>query len=84
MYGAKSAPSFIPRSLSALQSDFVSVRNDYKELINLCIKFLGGKISFDFRTPGALHKACWMTKLLQNFKLCLLQSAIEELPPRHN
>ena len=64
-----------------LQNDFILARNDHKKLINLCIKFLGGKIFFDFRTPGALHKACWMAKFLYSFKICLLQFVIEELPP---
>ena len=70
--------------MSVFQSDFIPARDDYKELINFCIKFFGGKIAFDFRTPGALHKARWMAKLLYNFKICLLQSAIEELPPSTN
>ena len=64
MFGAKSAPSFTPCSLSVLQSDFIPARDNYKEVINLCIKFLSGKISFDFRTPGALRKARYMAKLL--------------------
>ena len=60
---------------------YCKVRDDYKELNNLCIKFLVGKISSDFRAPGASHKARWMAKLLYNFIICLLQSANLELPP---
>ena len=41
-------------SLLGLQSDFISARDDYHELIQLCIKFLG-KITFNFSRPEPLH-----------------------------
>ena len=44
---------------------------------------MGGKRFFNFRTRGALHKARGMAKLLYGLKICLLQSATEELPPVH-
>ena len=65
--------------MSLLQSDFILARDDYKELTNLCIKILGGKISFGYRTPAALDKARWMAKLSYNFKIFLLQSAMHNL-----
>ena len=31
--------------------------------------------------PRALHKACWMAKLLHSFKICQLDPAVYQLPP---
>lgn len=43
--------------LMVLQGNFIPVRDDYKELIQLCCKFLGKPVSFSLKRPGALHKA---------------------------
>lgn len=69
-------------SLMVLQGDFIPARDDYKELIQLCCKFLGRPVSFTLKRPGALHKARWMAKLLYAFKICLLEPAVNELSPK--
>ena len=68
-------------SMTVLRGDFIPARDDYNELIQLCTIFLGEKVSFSWRRPGALHKARWMAKMLYAFKICLLESAVNELPP---
>ncbi|KAK3924129.1 DNA-directed RNA polymerase subunit beta'' [Frankliniella fusca] len=48
-------------------------RDDYKELLELTIVFLGGvvpeKDPYTFRTPGATSKTRWMAKALYSFKI---------------
>jgi len=50
-------------------------REDYKELLNLCMIFLGGADPADvsFRAPGAFHQARWMAKAIYSLKLFLFQ-----------
>ena len=70
--------SSVLETLSAMN---VLKRDDYKEFAELCLVFLGGKDKINFRKPGALHKACWMAKLLYAIKICLLQDPILHLAP---
>jgi hypothetical protein len=46
-------------------------RADYRELLSLTIIFLGGTppSGVTFKSPGALHRARWMARLLYAFKL---------------
>lgn len=46
-------------------------REDYKELLNLTIIFLGGVPpgGVRFRAPAGLHRARWMARLIYSFKL---------------
>lgn len=62
-------------------------RGDYKELVSLDLLYLseGNDVEalegFSFSRPGALHKACWMAKLLYAIKMDLLGTNIlGELP----
>jgi len=50
-------------------------REDYKELIGLCLIFLGGAdpAEVSFRAPGAFHQARWMAKAIYILKLYLFQ-----------
>lgn len=40
--------------------------DDYKELLQFSLLFVGDETTKDFniRTPGALHRARWMAKLI--------------------
>ena len=50
-------------------------RNDYKELLELVIIWLGGKVqSFTFKFPGADHHARWLSKAIYYMKLALLSA----------
>ena len=50
-------------------------REDYKELISLCLIFLGGAdpTEVSFWAPGAFHQARWMVKAIYILKLHLFQ-----------
>ncbi|XP_074101181.1 uncharacterized protein LOC141528828 [Cotesia typhae] len=62
--------SFITKSLQLLQP-----RDDYKELLELSLIFLGEmpqeKISF--KRPGAVHHARWMAKAIYSLKMYLFR-----------
>ena len=48
-------------------------RDDYRELLELTIILLGGKVeNFTFKYPGADHHARWLSKANYNMKLELL------------
>uniref|UniRef100_A0A2S2PCY9 Uncharacterized protein n=1 Tax=Schizaphis graminum TaxID=13262 RepID=A0A2S2PCY9_SCHGA len=51
-------------------------RDDYKELLQLSLIFLGDETAKDFkiRRPGALHRARWMAKLIYSLKIFLFRS----------
>jgi hypothetical protein len=51
-------------------------RDDYKELLQLSLLFLGDETAknFNIRTPGALHRARWMAKLIYSLKMYLFRS----------
>lgn len=51
-------------------------RDDYRELIELSIIFLGGDAEkkFKIRPPGAMHQARWMARAIYSLKITLLSS----------
>lgn len=54
-------------------------RDDYKELLQLSLLFLGVKISknVNVHAPGALHRARWMAKIIYSMKIYLFRSQIK-------
>ena len=46
-------------------------RGDYREFIELCIIFLGGtpEGEISFKSPGPMHHARWMSKVIYSFKV---------------
>ena len=52
------------------------VRDDYRELVELCVIFLGGDTEEKLKLtpPGAMHQARWMVRTIYSLKICLLQS----------
>lgn len=61
---------------AALKKTFI--RDDYRELIELCVVFLDGdpEKKIKIKPPGALHKARWMARAIYSLKICLLQSQV--------
>ena len=56
-------------------------REDYKELLQLLIVSLGGKVpGFSFKMPGADHHARWMSKAIYYLKIRLLSNVFELSP----
>lgn len=51
-------------------------RDDYRELLELCMIFLGDTPprGIRFMQPGALHRARWMARVIYAIKLCLFRS----------
>ena len=50
-------------------------REDYRELLELSIVCLGGKVeNFKMRKPGADHHARWMSKIIYSLKIFLVRS----------
>lgn len=51
-------------------------RDDYRELIELSIIFLGGDTDhkFKIRPPGAIHQARWMARAIYSLKISLFSS----------
>ena len=61
--------------------DVDCLRDDYREFTELTLVYLSSsKVEVKFRRPGALHKARWMTKLINGLKIALLEKHIAELP----
>ena len=55
-------------------------RDDYQEFLQLCVVYLDpDSPATTFKSPGALHKARWMAKLLYNIKMALFQQQIAQL-----
>lgn len=54
------------------------LKNDYRELIELCIMFLGATVDLNLkvRPPGALHHARWMAKGIYSLKMFLFRSQL--------
>jgi hypothetical protein len=46
-------------------ADEILIRCDYRELLDLCLAYLGGSFpeGINLKKPGATHKARWMGKL---------------------
>ena len=56
-----------------------SVRDDYRELIELSIIFLGGLPGrgIHFMAPGALHHARWLSKVIYSLEMWMFCSQIK-------
>uniref|UniRef100_A0A8D8MC19 Uncharacterized protein n=1 Tax=Cacopsylla melanoneura TaxID=428564 RepID=A0A8D8MC19_9HEMI len=54
-------------------------RDDYRELLQLSIIFLGGNLNtpVSFRMPGAIHHARWMAKAIYSLKIYLFRSQFD-------
>lgn len=52
-------------------------RDDYRELLELVVVFLGGKTHYVFKKPGATHHARWMAKAIYSLKIFLLRDQLE-------
>ncbi|GBN53299.1 hypothetical protein AVEN_246400-1 [Araneus ventricosus] len=57
----------------------VMVRDDYRELIELSIVFLGGDAEkkFKIRPPVPMHQARWMARAIYSLKLSLFSSQLK-------
>lgn len=57
-------------------------REDYKELLQLSLLYLGGwtQNNFPFRAPGALHQARWMAKAIYTLKIVLFTRQLTNVP----
>jgi hypothetical protein len=54
-------------------------REDYLELLRLCLIFLGGTTVLQketFRAPGAMHNARWMSKAIYALKMVLFKNQL--------
>lgn len=63
-------------TFSKKQLTLYQPRDDYKELLQLTIIFLGGSLekATSFRTPAGLHRARWMAKAIYSLKIFLFQN----------
>jgi hypothetical protein len=54
-------------------------REDYRELLELTIVYLGGTLekNISFRRPGALHRARWMARVIYAIKIVLFRENFE-------
>lgn len=54
-------------------------RNDYRELLELIVVFLGGEPhrGIRFRAPGAMHQARWMAKAIYALKMWLFRAQLQ-------
>ena len=53
-------------------------RDDYLELLNLTLAYLGKKPKMAFRRPGAYHRARWMAKGLYCLKIYLFRRQLKK------
>ena len=62
-------------------------RDDYKELMELCLLILGESHTdqsiYRFRLPGAYHMARWMAKVIYCFKIYLLRNQFHLTSSEH-
>ncbi|XP_050541892.1 uncharacterized protein LOC126905840 [Daktulosphaira vitifoliae] len=51
-------------------------RDDYKELLELCLLFIGKECSkkLSFHPPGAIHRARWMAKIMYCLKIYMFRT----------
>lgn len=61
-------------------------RDDYRELLELSIIFLGGtpERGIRFQYPGAIHRARWMARAIYCIKMWLFHKQYEPLQPGSN
>ena len=52
---------------------------DYRELLQLCLVFLGGEIEgqLSIRAPGAILNPRWMAKTIYSIKICLFKNQMQ-------
>lgn len=56
-------------------------RDDYKELMELCLIILGHPIeNYTFKTPGPTHHARWMSKIIYSLKIYLFRDQFQLSP----
>ena len=53
------------------------LRDEYKELLELSLLFLGTKDDIRIRKPGACHHARWMAKAIYSLKIFLLRKSFK-------
>jgi hypothetical protein len=73
--------SFLRETLST-NSSYLP-REDYRELIELCLLVLGISVHeqpYRFRAPGAYHMARWMAKVIYSFKIYLFRDQFKLTP----
>lgn len=77
----------IPETLASKRGDLIQglkrqlqtkqPRDDYKELAELSILFLGGDLlKTSIRRPGALHRARWMARIIYALKIILFREQL--------
>ena len=63
---------------NSLDADFL--REDYLELVQLCLMYLDSKANrFSFRKPAAISRARWMAKVIYSLKIVLLSTQIQPI-----
>ena len=71
-------PEIVQFCQNALSNDKIA-RNDYKECIELVLATLGfPPENFEFKKPGALHKARFMALIIYGLKIFLLRKVLKE------
>jgi hypothetical protein len=57
-------------------------RNDYKEFLELAIVFLGAApaTGVRFMSPGAMHHARWMSKVIYSLKIWMFKAQFKLTP----
>ena len=74
--------SFVTSRLHPTNLEFLP-RDDYKELLELALLFLGGSIDrkkgweYHLQRPGADHHARWMSKCIYVLKICLVRHQLK-------
>lgn len=77
-----SATEILRKEMVAFYANAVTYqqpREDYLELLRLCLIFLGGGSTgtdITFRAPGAMHHARWMAKAIYSLKMVLFQGQL--------
>lgn len=56
------------------------IRDDYAELTDLCLKFLGVRTNKTFKVPGAVSRARWMGKAIYGIKTYLFRHELDLEP----
>lgn len=64
--------SFIKSNLETKQ-----VRDDYKELLELALTFLGGNSKYQIKTPGNTSRARWMQKAIYSLKIYMFHKELD-------
>lgn len=56
------------------------IRDDYAELIDLCLKFFGIRTKKSFMVPGSISRARWMAKAIYGIKMYLFRNELDMEP----